>query len=157
MPSNSRGVSLGLIFRLTMIETNLVEFKQQLLKKDQDMAALSKKIEFLEETHLTKASYFSTKEKSYQEKIKVLEDHVDRVALKEAEDQEAHNDRKQKWRLKEKKYINIINAMKINGESEWLNIYNNLMDQVGSLKRDVEHLRIEKEILTKRSKISSPR
>ena len=64
---------------------------------------------------------------------------------------EKEAEKKQRWKAKAQHYLGTIKLLKSNGESEWLNVYNQLMDQITSLRKDVDHLRIEKDILTKRA------
>ena len=131
--------------------------KNSLKEKDENLRTFQQQIEFLEQTHLAKANFFSNKEKTYIKKMNDLQGYLDNILNKEAENKETLAERKQKWRLKEKQYLSTINLIKSNGEAEWLNVYNNLMEQINSLKKDVDHLKVEKEILTKRAKIQNAR
>ncbi|CAI2365205.1 unnamed protein product [Moneuplotes crassus] len=142
---------------LSSLQTTLSTAQETIHSKDQALTSLNLKLEFLEQTHLAKANFFTNKEKSYKEKLASLQSYVDQIVVQGAQSQEMYDEKKQKWKMKEKKFISVIKSMKGSGESEWLNIYNNLMEQITSLKKDVDHLRVEKEILTKRSQIDSGR
>lgn len=111
----------------------------------------------MEQTHLTKANFYSNKEQKYEEKLKNLQAQVDEALRNEARIREKEAEKRQKWKFRAQQYQKTIELVKAKGESEWLNVYSSLMDQISSLKSDVDHLRMEKDILTKRAQIQSAR
>ena len=155
---------MGLLILMCRASTLESEFTSEIAKLkeiiQEDREAIDsyeKKIEFLEQTHLSKSNFYSNKEKSYVEKLKNLQNQLDEGMrkLKEIKDKEA--EKTQKWRIRSKQLQSTLALVQSNGESEWLNVYNNLMEQIHSLKKDVDQLKVEKEILTKRAKIYTKR
>eukprot|EP00343_Euplotes_focardii_P001298 CAMPEP_0205803646 /NCGR_PEP_ID=MMETSP0205-20121125/6364_1 /ASSEMBLY_ACC=CAM_ASM_000278 /TAXON_ID=36767 /ORGANISM="Euplotes focardii, Strain TN1" /LENGTH=203 /DNA_ID=CAMNT_0053072061 /DNA_START=192 /DNA_END=800 /DNA_ORIENTATION=- len=71
--------------------------KQTIIEREEYSKSLERKIDFLEQTHLSKANFYSNKEKNYINKMKGLESHLDNLICKEAMAKETITDRRQKW------------------------------------------------------------
>ena len=113
-----------LFYRCNIFYQKIEALTQIVEEKDENIKSFEQKIEFLEQTHLSKANFFSNKEKNYIKKMKDLESHLDEIIQREAMARESNTEKKQKWKMKEKHYLNTINLIKSSGESEWLNVYN---------------------------------
>lgn len=139
-------------------ESRIEEMNLEIDKQSGLIESYRQNVEFLEQAHLTKANFYESKEKALISTIEELK--IERDTILEREYEQITKERKscQKWKHRAKQFKDTISIVKANGESEWLTIYNEMMEKINSLNRDVERLKVENEILTKRSKssISSP-